>query len=585
MSNALACVSAKRLMGVLLFAASLLSVSQSFAADITLLYTGETHAMLYPCSCPIETDGGIARRATFIKSLRKTAANVVLVDSGAFFAGGLMDEYTQSTDLDMERTQVALNAMEAMKYDAVAVGDEEFNFGRQFLEDAAQKHNFAFVSANGASQKIAPFVVKSFPGVKVGIIGATPLSARPKAGGIDIADPTAAVGRAVIGARAAGADIVVLLSHLGEADDLELLKVIEGIDVIVIGNGRSNQEPVSKIGSTILLRPSWQGRRMGKAMLKIKARRVVDYHVEEIRLSDKVADDVQMLSLGPRCFMDSNCKRGLRKGTCKAPGTKNAVCVFAQDIKVPLTVLAPKNCPTCQIDQAIESFKKQFPGLEINRVFYPGEQAQKIINDFKLKTLPAYMFGTALANDPGYVEMKDSFILENNSYLLKPQFGGVALLLDRPVIENRIDVFLSLYDPNITTLLDTLEEFNPQIHFLAVHKDGQLATIKGVAELEEIKRSVCVMKYYPAYAWNYMNCRVRTIESSWWQDCLGSLDPAPIKICAQGAEGTALLEQNIAMGEELQIITSPTYVVNNRNIFSSKQPPTKEEFRNIFKSK
>ena len=585
MSNIRARVSVRLSAGICLCAALLLSVPSVFAAEVTLLYTGETHAMLYPCSCPVETDGGVARRATFIKSLRKAVANVVLVDSGAFFAGGLMDEYTQSTELDMERTRVVLNAMEAMKYDAVAVGDEEFNFGRQFMEDAAQKHRIAFVSANINSRAAVPFVIKSFPGVKVGIIGATPVSARPKAGGINISDPKAAVGRAVMDARGAGADIVVLLSHLGEADDLELLKAIEGIDVVVIGNGRSDQESFSKAGSTLLLRPSWQGRRMGKAVLKIQDRKVVDYQVEEIRLSDKIAEDGQVLALGPLCFMDSNCKRGPRQGTCQDPGTKNARCVFAQDVKVPLTVLEPKNCPTCQIDQAIESFKKQFPGIEVSRVFYPGAQAQKVINDLKLRTLPAFIFGSTLAKDPGYAGMKDRFTLENDLYLLKPQFGGVALFLDRPVIENRIDVVLSLYDPNITTLLDALEEFNPQIHFLAAHKDGQIATVKGVAELEEMKRGACVMKYYPAYFWNYINCRVRNIESSWWQDCLGSLDPAPIKTCAQGAEGIALLEQNISLNEELQIISSPTYVVNNRNIFSSKQPPSKEEFRKIFTAK
>ncbi|HOU37205.1 MAG TPA: hypothetical protein PK562_08060, partial [Candidatus Omnitrophota bacterium] len=63
----------------------------AYAAEVTLLYTGETHAMLYPCSCPLEVDGGVARRATLVKDIRKSSPNVVLVDSGAFFAGGLME--------------------------------------------------------------------------------------------------------------------------------------------------------------------------------------------------------------------------------------------------------------------------------------------------------------------------------------------------------------------------------------------------------------------------------------------------------------------------------------------------------------
>ncbi|MFA6383959.1 MAG: hypothetical protein WCY10_01155 [Candidatus Omnitrophota bacterium] len=541
--------------------------------------------MLYPCSCPIEPDGGIARRATLIKSLRQASANVVLVDSGGFFAGGLMDEYTQSTELDTARTRIAVNAMDLMKYDAVALGDEEFNFGTKFLEDTLSSHTIPVVSSNSGCPNTSRFVIKSFPGVKVGIIAATPLSACPKAAGVTISDPKAAIARAITDVKAAGADFVVLLSHLGEADDLEMLKVIEGIDVVVSGGGRAGQESSLMVGKTLLVRPSWQGRRLGKVVLNIKDGVGSVSQVEEIRLSDKISGDKEMLALGPQCFSDSNCRKGPRKGNCQNPGTKNALCVFPQDIKVPVFVIAPKDCPTCQIDPAIESYKKMFPGLDVTRVAYPGDQARQMIDDFKLGTLPAYIFGKSIEQDPGFAESKQMFTPVRDSYVLKPQFGGVAFFLGREPIKNRIDVFLSLNDPNISTLLNMLEEFDPQIHFLAVHKDGQLAAMKGTAELEEMRRGVCVKKYYPAYFWNYLSCRGRDIESSWWQDCVGGLDPAVIKTCAQGQEGLDLLERNIALNEELQILSGPTYVVNNQNIFSSQQPPSKEEFRKIFTSK
>jgi hypothetical protein len=385
--------------------------------------------------------------------------------------------------------------------------------------------------------------------------------------------------------KAAGADVVVLLSHLGESDDLELLKVVDGIDVVISGGGRAKPEPFMAAGKTLLLRPSWQGRRLGKVVLNIKNKRVAGYQVEETRLSDKIQDDKEMLSLGPQCFSDVNCKKGPRKGICQNPGARTAQCVFAQDIKVPMIVVAPKDCPTCQVEPAIEAYRKMFPGIEVSRVMYPGVQAQQLINDFKVTTLPAYIFGRSVEQDPAFAGSKEMFVLEGDSYVLKPQFGGVAFFLGRQFTADKVDVFLSLYDPNITTLLYALEEFDPQVHFLAAHKDGQIVASKGAPELEEMKRGVCVKKYYPAYFWNYMNCRVRNIESSWWQDCLGSLDPSPIKTCAQGPEGVDLLEQNIALNEELQIISSPTYVVNNQSVFSSQKPPSKEEFRKIFTSK
>ena len=118
---------------IFLFALLALSLSDLYAKEITILYTGNTHAMLYTCSCPIERDGGVARRASLVKELRKKHPELLLLDCGAFTAGGSMDEYIQNTRLDMQRSEVNLKAMELMHYDAVAIGSDEFNFGKDFF--------------------------------------------------------------------------------------------------------------------------------------------------------------------------------------------------------------------------------------------------------------------------------------------------------------------------------------------------------------------------------------------------------------------------------------------------------------------
>ena len=125
--------------------------NSAFAKEITILYTGSTHSMLYPCNCSIETDGGLSRRATLIKQLRKNNPNILVLDSGNFFAGGLMDEYTQNTELNIKRTQDNLKAMELIKYDAVAVGEDEFNFGLDFLKENILKEGMNFLSCNISS--------------------------------------------------------------------------------------------------------------------------------------------------------------------------------------------------------------------------------------------------------------------------------------------------------------------------------------------------------------------------------------------------------------------------------------------------
>ena len=171
----------------------------TYAKEVTILYTGETHAMLYHCDCPKEPDGGIARRAALIKQIRRNNPATLVLDSGGFFAGGLLDEHTQNTELDKERTRVNLKAMGLMGYAAAAIGDDEFNFGRQFLEDNIANSNISFVSCNtslptGKSSRISPYVLKEVAGVKFGIIGLTSLSAAQKSGGLKFIEPKVALG-------------------------------------------------------------------------------------------------------------------------------------------------------------------------------------------------------------------------------------------------------------------------------------------------------------------------------------------------------------------------------------------------------
>jgi len=168
-----------------------------YAKEITILYTGDTHAMLYPCHCPVEPDGGISRRATLIKELKKADPNALLLDSGSFFAAGLRDPDTQNAQLDMQRTLVNLKAMEMMHYDAAAIGGDEFNFGREFLELRAAGIKIPFISCNIGSEKISPFVIKDIPGTRIGIIGVTASSVAQKADNLKFSDPKTAVKKAV----------------------------------------------------------------------------------------------------------------------------------------------------------------------------------------------------------------------------------------------------------------------------------------------------------------------------------------------------------------------------------------------------
>jgi len=205
-----------------LFGFIALGVNNLYAKEAVILYTGNTHAMLYTCSCPIERDGGVSRRAALVKEFRKKYPGLLLLDCGSFTAGGLMDEYIQNTRLDMQRSEVNFQAMELMHYDAVAISSDEFNFGKDFFLKNARKDNPAFLSANLVSDKVEPYIIKQVSGIKIGIIGLTNLAANQKAEGLKIVAPKM-VGQLVSRLRNEGVEVVIVLSTLGMKEDLDLI--------------------------------------------------------------------------------------------------------------------------------------------------------------------------------------------------------------------------------------------------------------------------------------------------------------------------------------------------------------------------
>ncbi|MDI6606026.1 MAG: hypothetical protein QME65_02650 [Candidatus Omnitrophota bacterium] len=554
----------------------------AFAEEITIIYTGETHAMLYPCNCPKEPDGGIARRAALVKQLREKYPASLVLDSGNFFSGGLLDEYTQNTSLDKKRAIINLKGMGMMGYDAVAIGDAEFNFGKEFLLENIGQAQLAFLSCNINFSKFLPALVKEIAGIKIGIIGLTSPLAAQKAGGLKFIDPRIALAAEVNELKKSGVNLIVLLSNLQEKENLGLIENIKGIDIIIEG-GDANSEPFKKVGDTLVVESNWQGRRLDKLTFSFKDNKVTDFKVENLRLSDEIKDDPDTLSLLPRCFANANCRKGGLEGACKDPGENNASCVFEKPNAIKLLVISASICKTCNTYDVIESLKKYFPGLDISYLYYPGRKAQEIINNFAITALPAYLFGTEIERDKKFDNFKGSLEKKEGYYLLSPQASGIAYFVDRIEEKQRFDLFLSLFDKNSRQILELTREFSPRVHFLAVEKEGSFDAAAGNIEVEEYLRAVCLKKYYPEKFWDYISCRSANINTSWWEDCAGGLDTHKIKTCARGEEGKTLLKDNISLNKEIRVLFGPVYMINNREIFSSKGAPSKEELERIIK--
>src|ERR1700682_6478601 len=139
---------------------------------ITILHTNDTHSQIDPLS---ENDkqypgkGGVARRATLVKRVRKENPNTLLIDAGDVFQG--------TPYFNFYKGEVEYKSMSLIGYDVVTLGNHDFDNGVSALVAAMKFANFDFVSTNydvsatPLQSRVKPYVVRVLGGVRVGLFG------------------------------------------------------------------------------------------------------------------------------------------------------------------------------------------------------------------------------------------------------------------------------------------------------------------------------------------------------------------------------------------------------------------------------
>ncbi len=450
----------------------------ALAEEITIIYSGQTHAMLYPCSCPVRQDGGIKRRAALLKELRKKCPELLLLDCGNFTAGGQLDEHTQNIRLDMHRSEVNYRALELMQYDAVAVGPDEFNFGSEFFLKHARLAQPAYLSVNLDTDRVLPYIIKEYGRIRLAVIGLTGLNAQQKSEGLKVGWP-AQLRQLVARLKKEGVQILVLLSTLGENQDLQLLSEIPEIDLIFIGDKPLKNEALSRIGATFILRPFWQGRRLGEVTLQIQNGRLSDCQLKEWTLSEEIGEDPDVAGILPACYADIHCRNKDLAGSCQNPGSLNATCLFTKPNKINLTVISAGDCRFCNTQAVLAGLKDKFPGLLVTNLDYADARARNRIQSLGIQSLPAFIFEKRVDQEENFEKLKNNLLLTKNFYLLKPQASGIAYFIKQKPKPGALDLFFSIFEQDAVLLLSRLKEFNPSLHFLVTEKNGKFEAKNG----------------------------------------------------------------------------------------------------------
>ncbi|MDZ4717106.1 MAG: 5'-nucleotidase C-terminal domain-containing protein [Roseiflexaceae bacterium] len=238
---------------------------------LRIAHTNDHHARIEPETVTIRSTpapaitrnfGGVARRKTLIDAIRAEALiatrDLLVLDAGDVFQGTLyFNQYNGLADLDFYRR---------IGYDAVAIGNHEFDKGAQTLADFitgattgtypgqpafTAGTNFPVLSANitvAAGSPlvglIQPRITKAFvgSGQTIGIFGLTTEDTAVLSSPGPLVTFTAATAAAqaqVAALQGAGVNKIILLSHLGYTVDLALAAAVSGIDVIVGGHSHT----------------------------------------------------------------------------------------------------------------------------------------------------------------------------------------------------------------------------------------------------------------------------------------------------------------------------------------------------------
>lgn len=200
----------------------------------------------------------------------------------------------------VENGRQALEFFDAVEPAVDTFGNHDFDHGYDELRGIVRESPQEWVSANvryrggrfGTASGAVPWTIVRKGGYDVGITGVTTPktpSITPPASDLTVTDPIAAVAEATDALRDGGADLVVVLAHLADDEEIAL-----ACDVDVVLGGHVHSERIERIDGTVLTRPAANG--VGLYEIEIDSARhptVTRHAVEDAPIDEDVASTLR----------------------------------------------------------------------------------------------------------------------------------------------------------------------------------------------------------------------------------------------------------------------------------------------------
>ena len=249
--------------------------------------------------------------AAAVAACRDTVTTLLL-DAG--------DRWTGNAYVDLAQTpgMPVIALMNRLGYDAATLGNHEFDHGQAFLGRMLDSMSFEVVCANVVSDtctfpQLPPSVVIERDGIRIGIVGAVTNYEGPghPAGnascfeGLSFPDPQAKASECAAALRP-DVDVLVLLSHMGDDRDAELLARETRFDVIL--GGHTHEEVDTLVNGTLLTQTGKDLQCVGVTTIRLRGRKIagIDYRLVPL---GGYAPDPEYQAEVDRCYADERLNR------------------------------------------------------------------------------------------------------------------------------------------------------------------------------------------------------------------------------------------------------------------------------------
>jgi 2',3'-cyclic-nucleotide 2'-phosphodiesterase (5'-nucleotidase family) len=287
---------------------------------VTILYTNDLQGRILPYEARwVEGEekplvGGNAALATCLTGMRYD----LLLDAGDFFQGTPEGDFTGGESV--------IEIMNELEYDALTLGNHEYDQGNENVKRLAKMARFPFLSANIIDEKTGkrvkyakPYIIKEIKGIRFGIFGLTTPTSFCEGLRFEPVIPTV---KGCLKELEGKADIVIGLTHLGfdekeekEVTDYQLAESVPGIDIIFGGHYEKELHPpvISSKYKTIICQTKGNGAYLGQLDLVIdkKKKKIIEHKgkiitlwVDEYPPDEGVASIVERYASKVRKVMD-----------------------------------------------------------------------------------------------------------------------------------------------------------------------------------------------------------------------------------------------------------------------------------------